>query len=88
MQMIEVAGVLAFIALGAVLLWTPMLRLREDRPAAFQAVLGLGLGLVCSGIVLIFTTDLFPDRLQPVSRVILLIALAAEVTVVGIKADL
>lgn len=85
MQLVEVAGVLAFVLLGLRLLWEPVQRLLDDRGAVAHILLGTSFGLLGSALALIFTTDIFPDRFEPISRVVLLVGVVAEVILLGIR---
>ena len=75
-QGIELAALLALIAVWAFALRRPLSRLRAGAPIAFQAVLASALGLVAAIVVLALAGDLIPDESEVIARTLLFAGLA------------
>jgi multisubunit Na+/H+ antiporter MnhB subunit len=85
MQLLEVAGVLAFVLLFIALIQDPVRRLHKSQPAAAQLVFGFGVGVLTAALALVFTLDVFPDDLEPISRIVLLVGVGIEAIIVWFR---
>lgn len=75
MQAFELAGVAILIVIGVLLLGPWLVSLRRERPGLFVvATVGVA-GMLGATLSLILVDDFFPDGLEPVGRVALIIGI-------------